>query len=184
MTANASWPEHIQQQSAALCYSCFFPSYSLQLYLCTLACKVTYFVIQEASPWLAFYIHAFIGSKFCPSLIENISLRILCHNIRNFTLFSIAGTNCPSSRHATAANLVCNDKYICMYMCVCIYTHTHTHPEKNKNFQTDFTPVAGFIMVLIIYQNYDKISVIQFFVDYFPVFACVYFVIYVIIISF
>ena len=69
-----------------------------------------------------------------------------------------------------------------LYVCVCVYTHTH--PEKNKNFQTDFTPVAGFIMVLIIYQNYDKISVIQFFVDYFPVFACVYFVIYVIIISF
>jgi len=44
----------------------------------------------------------------------DISLRILCHNIRNFTLFSIAGRNYCSSRHATAANFVCSD----------IHTHT------------------------------------------------------------
>jgi hypothetical protein len=34
---------------------------------------------------------------------------ILCHNIRNSTPFSIAGRNCPSFRHATAADLVCSD---------------------------------------------------------------------------
>jgi len=88
MTASASWLEHIQQKSVVLCFSCFLSAYSLQLYLCTLASKVAYFMIQEASLLLPFYIYAFIGSKFCPSLIENISLRILCHNIRNFNLFS------------------------------------------------------------------------------------------------
>ena len=119
MTANANWLECVQQKTAALCFSCFFPSYTLQLYLCSLAPKVAHFTIQQASPWLAFYIHAFIGSKFSPSSIENISLRILGHNIRNFTLFSVAGRDCPSSRHARAANLVCSEIYI--------YTHTHTY---------------------------------------------------------
>jgi len=56
-----------------------------------------------------------------------------------------------------------------MYMYIYIYIYS----GKNKNSQTDFAPVAGLIVVLIIYQNYDKISVIQFFVDYFPVlFVC------------
>ena len=90
----------------------FVSSYSLQLYLCSFASKVTYIMIQEASNWQPFYIHDFIGSEFCPSLIDNISLRIPCHNIRNFTLFSIAGRNCPSTRHATAANLVRSNIYI------------------------------------------------------------------------
>jgi hypothetical protein len=98
----------------------FFSSDSLQLYFCTLASTVAYFIIQEASPWQPFYIHAFIGSKFYPSLIDNISLRILCHNIRNFTVFSIAGRNCPSCRHAIAANLVCSNIYITTYqICSC-----------------------------------------------------------------
>jgi hypothetical protein len=83
----------------------------------------------------------------------------------------MAGRNCPSSRHATTANLVYNDKYMCVCVCVCMYVCIHT-PTKNKNSQTDI-PVAGFIIVSIIYQNYDKISVIQFFVDYSPVFVCV-----------
>ena len=131
----------------------FFSSYSLQLYLCTLASTVAYFIIQEASPWQPFYIHAFIGSKFYPSLIDNISLRILCHNIRNFTLFSIAGKNSPSCRHATAANLVCRDIYIYIYLC--IHTHTRALPHvyifsKEIRILKHFTPVTGYIIVLII----------------------------------
>ena len=129
MTANANWLEHIQQKSAAVCFSSFFSSYPLQLYLCILASTVAHFIMQEASPWIPFYIHAFIGSKFCPSLIDGISLRILCHNIINFTQFSIAGRKCPSTRHGTAANLICSDIfiYVCMYVSIYIYTYTHTY---------------------------------------------------------
>jgi len=46
-------------KSVAVCFSRFFSSYFLQLYLCTLASKVAYFKIQEESPW-PFYFHAFI----------------------------------------------------------------------------------------------------------------------------
>ena len=88
--------EHIQQQSA--CSSMFlllFLSYFLQLYLCTFALKVANFMIQEASPWPPFYIHAFIGSKFCPSLVDNTRLRIPCHNIiiYHFTINKIISFN-------------------------------------------------------------------------------------------
>jgi len=47
-------------KSAAVCFSCFFSSYFLQLYLCTLASKVAYFNIQEESPWQPLYVHTFI----------------------------------------------------------------------------------------------------------------------------
>jgi len=114
MTANTNWPEHIQQQSAAQCFSCFFSSYFLQLYLCTLASAVAHFTIQEAS---SFYIHDFRGSKFCSSLIDNISLRISCHNIRNFPQFSIACRNCPPTRYTANVNL----------LHIYIYIHTHIH---------------------------------------------------------
>jgi hypothetical protein len=54
MTTNTNWLEHIQQQSAALCLSYFFASYTLQLYLHILASKVAYLVIQEAPPYSLF----------------------------------------------------------------------------------------------------------------------------------
>ena len=47
-------------KSTAVCFSCFFTSHYLQLYLCTLASKVAYFKIQEESPWQPFYVHTFI----------------------------------------------------------------------------------------------------------------------------
>jgi hypothetical protein len=107
-------------RSLQLCASiAFFILFFTAIFM-HLASKVAYCIIQEASPWHPFYIHAFIGSNFCPSLIDNISLRILCHNIRNFILFSIAGRNCHSTRHATAANLVCSD----------IHTHTYIYSAK------------------------------------------------------
>ena len=56
-----------------------------------------------------FLIHAFIGSKFCPSLIDNASHRVPSSNILNFTLVSVAHKNCPSARCAAAANYICND---------------------------------------------------------------------------
>jgi hypothetical protein len=73
-------------------------------------------MIQEASPLCLCYTQAFIGSKFCPSLIDNISLTILCHTVRIFILFSIGGKNCPSISHATAGNLVCSDIYMYIYI--------------------------------------------------------------------
>jgi hypothetical protein len=49
-----------------------------------------------------FFIRVFSGSRFCPSLIYKISLRVPSCRIRNFTQFSIACNSCPSTRLATA----------------------------------------------------------------------------------
>jgi hypothetical protein len=46
MTTNINWLEHTQQKSAALSLCCFFASYTLQLYLCTLASTVASVAIQ------------------------------------------------------------------------------------------------------------------------------------------
>ena len=48
----------------------------------------------------------FLRSKFCPPLSNNTSLRVLSCNIRNFSEFSVGHKNYPSTRCATAANLV------------------------------------------------------------------------------
>jgi len=109
MTTNADWVDHIQQKLIALCFGCCLLSYSLLLYLCTLASEVAHFMIQVTPNWHPFFIHAFAGAELCPSLLDNISLRILFHDIRNCTLFHIAGRNCHSTTGAAAANWVCSD---------------------------------------------------------------------------
>ena len=53
----------------------------------------------------------FLSSKRCPSLTDNISLRFSSHNIRNFSHFSVARTNCRPARRATAANLIRQARY-------------------------------------------------------------------------
>ena len=121
LTSNG-WNTSIR--SLALCSSCFLSSCCLLLCLCTLVSKVAYFMIQEASNWQSFFIHTFAGSKFCPSLIDNISLRILCRNIRNCTLFCITGRNCLSTGYATAAKLVCSNT---------IYIYIYIYSPNNKN---------------------------------------------------
>ena len=63
----------------------------------------------EGFTFILIFIHVLSWSKFCPSLINNISLRIPSCSIRNFTQFSVARKNCPSSRCTTATNLVCSN---------------------------------------------------------------------------
>jgi len=63
----------------------------------------------EAFTFILILIRVLSGSKFYPSLINNISLRIPSCSIRNFTQFSIARKNYPSARCTTATNLVCSN---------------------------------------------------------------------------
>ena len=53
--------------------------------------------------FMLFFIHIFLGSKFCPSLIDNISFGVRPHNN------NVAGKNCPSAACSTAARSVCSD---------------------------------------------------------------------------
>jgi len=57
----------------------------------------------------ALFIRSFLGSKFCPSLIDNINLRVPSCSVWNVTQFYPAGKNCLSAGYATAANLKCSN---------------------------------------------------------------------------
>jgi hypothetical protein len=56
-----------------------------------------------------FLIHVFLWSKFFPSLINNINLRVPTCNVRNYKQFFASHKNCPSATYAAAANLLCRD---------------------------------------------------------------------------
>jgi hypothetical protein len=58
-----------------------------------------------------FLIQVYLGSKFCPSVLETVGLRVPTRHLRDFSLFYVCPTikNCPSARWASAANVVCRD---------------------------------------------------------------------------
>jgi hypothetical protein len=58
-----------------------------------------------------FLIQVYLGSKFCPSVLETVGLRVPTRHLRVFPLFYVCPTikNCPSARCASAANVVCRD---------------------------------------------------------------------------
>jgi hypothetical protein len=51
-----------------------------------------------------FLINSFCGTKYCPSVLETVGLRVPTRNIRNFTTFSCSFSHCPSARSVSAAN--------------------------------------------------------------------------------
>jgi hypothetical protein len=53
------------------------------------------------------FVQVYRGSKFCTSLLENVSLRVPPSNLRGFSLFWACPSNkhCPSARCAYAANV-------------------------------------------------------------------------------
>jgi hypothetical protein len=96
-----------------------------------------------------FLIQLYLGSTFCPSVLEIAGLRVPARYIRDFALFNVCSSckNCPSARCASAANVVCRDvdvfgannvllnhiivivitivcMYVCMYVCVYVLMNT------------------------------------------------------------
>jgi hypothetical protein len=61
-----------------------------------------------------FLTQVYSGSKFCPSILETVGLRVPLRRIRDFALFSVCSSckNCPSARCASAANAVCSDDHV------------------------------------------------------------------------
>ena len=97
--------EHVHRKFTALCFTSFFPhitfNYAQALQLRKLH---TLQVRRLHCDCLLHQRH--LGTKCCPSLIANISFRVASCRIRNFTQFSLARKNCPSTTRVTAANLV------------------------------------------------------------------------------
>jgi hypothetical protein len=58
-----------------------------------------------------FHIHVYRRLKYCPSLLEAVSLRLPTRYLRDSSVFNFSPSlkNCPSARCALAANVVCRD---------------------------------------------------------------------------
>jgi hypothetical protein len=58
-----------------------------------------------------FLTHVYFGSKFCPSVLEIVGLRVPARYIRDFESFNVCSSskNCPSARCASVVNIVCRD---------------------------------------------------------------------------
>jgi hypothetical protein len=61
-----------------------------------------------------FLTQVYSGSKFCPSVLETVGLRVPPRRICDFALFSVCSSckKCPSARCASAANAVCSDDHV------------------------------------------------------------------------
>jgi len=57
----------------------------------------------------ALFIHVLSGSKFCPSMIDNINLSVPSCRVCNVTQCYPVGKNCLSAGCATAVNLKCSN---------------------------------------------------------------------------
>jgi hypothetical protein len=66
---------------------------------------------METPPWCTFLVQVYSGLKSCPSLLENVSLRVPANNLRDFQLFGFCSSNknCPSARCTYAANAAGKD---------------------------------------------------------------------------
>jgi hypothetical protein len=58
-----------------------------------------------------FLIQVYLGSKFCPSVLDIAGLPAPARYIGDFALFNVcfSSKNCPSARCASAANVVCRN---------------------------------------------------------------------------
>ena len=108
MASDADKLERVPRKFLAVCFTCFFFVIPYN-YACALELYSYIPYKLEGFTFILIFIHVLSGSKFCPSLINNNSLRVPSCSIRNLTQFSIARKNCPSARSTTATNLFCSN---------------------------------------------------------------------------
>jgi hypothetical protein len=111
-TTDASKLQCVQRKFVALRFSHFFPQNSYN-YASVLE-HLKLHTLQGRRHYLdaLFVIQVILGTKFCPSLLDNSRLRVPSCNIRNFSQFCVVWKNCPSARCKTAANTTRTDIYI------------------------------------------------------------------------
>jgi len=128
---DASKLKSIHWRIAAPCFNLFFPrSYSLQLCLRSWVLKVMCCTSKKVSSCSSCCSHVFLGSKFCPSVINHSSLRVPFFNIRNFCPIFFSTQKLPSARCAATANLVAVIQiYLVskLYLWIRFYTRRKAH---------------------------------------------------------
>jgi hypothetical protein len=108
----------VQRKFTALCHKRFFKNVEYhyvnileKLNLQTLHIRRRHFVAL-------FLIHAFSGTKYCPSVLETVGIRVPTRNIRNFTTCSCSLSHCLSARCVSATNAVCKSTDIFNKSCL------------------------------------------------------------------
>jgi hypothetical protein len=102
-SANSNELECLQQKFGALFFKHFFLKiHYIYDYALEKLRKKTYFRLSLTQDYL--------GSKFCPSLLEPVGLRVPARYIRDFSVFNACSStkSCPA-RHAAAAEVICKD---------------------------------------------------------------------------
>jgi hypothetical protein len=113
-STDASKLERIQQRFAALCFYRFFPQVRYCYILALQELNLHTLCMRMHRLDAVFLNQVYSGSKFCPSVLETVGLRVPPRRIRNFALFSVCSSckNCPSARYASATNVVCRDYHV------------------------------------------------------------------------
>jgi hypothetical protein len=112
MSTDAKKLERIQQMFAALCFKRFFNPEVLHCYSFVLEeLKLLTLRVRRHRLDAFFLTQVYSGSKFCPSVLEIVGLRVSAGYIRNFKLFSFSSScrHSPSARFASAANDIYRD---------------------------------------------------------------------------
>jgi hypothetical protein len=73
-----------------------------------------------------FLINAFSGTKYCPSVLETVGIRVPTRNTRNFTMFSCSFSHCPSARCVFDANTVYKSTDIFSKSCLSLKSHSRS----------------------------------------------------------
>jgi hypothetical protein len=103
--------ERSQQKFAALCLKRFFPQVDYSYNHALEQLKLHTLHKRRYNLDALFLTQVYRGSKFCPSVLETVGLRVPVRYIRDFSMFSVGSSSkiCPSDRCASAANVVCRD---------------------------------------------------------------------------
>jgi hypothetical protein len=96
----------VQRKFAALCHRRFFQDVEYHYDIIFKKVNLETLHMRRRHFDALFLINAFFGTKYCPSVLETVGLRVPTRNIRNFTTFSCSFSHCPSARCASAANAI------------------------------------------------------------------------------
>jgi hypothetical protein len=128
-----------------------------------------------------FLIQVYLGSKFCPSVLEIAGLRVPSRHIRDFALCSVCSSskNGPSARCASAANVVYRNvdifgaknvllnhvlwmKHVCMYVSsLAAYWHNHCKYTSLTFLLVMITSIFYAIIIIIIISSSSSISLMK-----------------------
>jgi hypothetical protein len=101
--------EHLERTFAAPCHNrFFFQDVSYHYNIINILDKLNMQTLHVRWRHIdtLFLINIFRGTKFCPSVLEAVGLRVPTRNIRNFSTLSCSSSYCPTAKCVPAANSV------------------------------------------------------------------------------